>query len=117
MKANGIKSTYRRKQFPIRIANQGSTIHAFNGITTDKLQICISYNNQDYNYWALEQVISAHGRTRNASDITYAPPPNEPDNDNWKEDIILSILTALSKAPVCGREFIKYLGNLYAEEN
>jgi hypothetical protein len=108
---NGIRATYLRRQFPFRLANQGNTIHAFNGNTVAKLQIIISYKNSDYNYWSIEQLISAHGRTHDAASITYAPPPGTitPEGENFRDDIRRAIRFAITKKPACGEEFINHL--------
>lgn len=53
---NGTNLNCIRSQFPLRAENQGSTLHAFNGVTAQEIQMIISQKHQDYAYWSIDQV-------------------------------------------------------------
>lgn len=98
--------TCARSQFPLRIANQGSTLHAFNGLTAEKIQIVISKKDPYFSYWALEHPISAHGRTPAINGVTYASPPGY---ELDRADILENITYAISQRPACGDDFFNWL--------
>lgn len=103
--------TCSRSQFPLRIANQGSNLHSFNGLTAQRIQLVISHEDTNFSYWSIEHPVSAHGRTPTIDGVTYASPPGKNLN---KDDIIQNVAHATSQLPSCGDSFFNWL--YYSDE-